>query len=94
MYLHRESSAMHTKIQRWGNSAAVRLPASILKAMDLGSGDTLDIAVENGALKLTPVKVRPRYQLAELVAQCDLDAAHDEELGAWEGDGAAGNEAW
>jgi len=74
---------MHAKIQRWGNSAAVRLPASILKAMDLGSGDTLEIGVEEGALILTPVKARPRYQLSELLAQCDLNAPQDEELAAW-----------
>ncbi len=85
---------MHAKIQRWGNSAAVRLPASILKAMDLGSGDTLEIGVEDGTLILTPVKVRPRYQLSELLAQCDLSAPQDEELAAWNGSKPVGNEAW
>ncbi len=85
---------MHAKIQRWGNSAAVRLPASILKAMDLGSGDTLEIGVEEGALILTPVKARPRYQLSELLAQCDLNAPQDDELVAWNSSKPVGNEAW
>ena len=85
---------MHVKIQRWGNSAAVRLPASLLKEMTLRSGDILDIGVEGEALTLTPVRTRPRYSLSELLAQCDLDAPQEAGLAAWDDAKPVGNEAW
>ena len=33
-------------IRRWGNSLAVRLPASVVEALDLKPGDNIDIHVQ------------------------------------------------
>ncbi|WP_423164528.1 AbrB/MazE/SpoVT family DNA-binding domain-containing protein [Stenotrophomonas maltophilia] len=85
---------MHIKIQRWGNSAAVRLPVNVLKDLELGSGDVLDLNVERGALLMKPVKEKLRFELADLVAQCDLQSPKDSELEAWDGTTQVGNEAW
>ena len=34
---------MEVKIQKWGNSAGIRIPSSILKSLDLKTNDILNI---------------------------------------------------
>lgn len=34
------------QVAKWGNSLAVRLPASVVEALDLKPGDSIDIHVE------------------------------------------------
>jgi antitoxin MazE len=34
------------QVAKWGNSLAVRLPASVVKALDLKEGDRIDIRVD------------------------------------------------
>ena len=43
-------------IKKWGNSAAVRLPAPLLKSLDLGLEDQVLIRVEDGNIVLEPVR--------------------------------------
>ena len=74
---------MQVKIQQWGNSVGIRLPATILKQMNLGSGDMLSLDVSDGAITLKPVKVKPHYRLADLMAQCDSTAPEPADLAAW-----------
>ncbi|MCO8163898.1 AbrB/MazE/SpoVT family DNA-binding domain-containing protein [Pseudomonas sp. 21LCFQ010] len=85
---------MEVKIQQWGNSAAIRLPAIVLKQMSLASGDVLLLNVDAAAeaMTLKPAKVKPRYQLADLMAQCDLNASEPAELAAWNSMPAVGRE--
>lgn len=74
---------MELKIQQWGNSAAVRMPATLLKQMGLTSGDALKvISATPDALTLKPAKTKPHYRLSGLVAQCDLNAAKPAQLEA------------
>lgn len=45
------------RISKWGNSLAVRLPASVVAALELEDGDNVDIHVEGArsfALAKTP----------------------------------------
>ena len=46
--LHRVMYILESKMQvaRWGNSLAVRLPASVVEALDLKPGDNIDIHVQ------------------------------------------------
>jgi antitoxin ChpS len=74
---------MQVKIQQWGNSSAIRLPAIVLKQMSLVSGDLLMLDVSPEAITLKPVKAKPHYQLADLMAQCDLTASEPAEMAAW-----------
>lgn len=74
---------MEVKIQQWGNSAAIRIPATVLKKMSLVSGDVLVLDASTEVITLKPAKSKPRYQLADLMAQCDLDASEPAELAAW-----------
>lgn len=74
---------MHVKIQQWGNSSAIRLPATVLKQLSLVSGDVLMLDVSAEAITLKPAKAKPHYRLADLMAQCDLTAPEPAELAAW-----------
>ena len=84
---------MEVKIQQWGNSAAIRLPATVLKQMSLASGDVLVLDVFAETMTLKPVKATPHYRLADLMAQCDLSAPEPAELAAWNAMQPVGREA-
>ena len=47
---------MHTTIQKWGNSQAVRLPKALLEMAELQENDKVEIKVEGGKLIISPVK--------------------------------------
>jgi len=83
---------MELSIQKWGNSAAVRLPTELLGMLKATLGDKLivDVRPEGVMLKAK----RPVYSLAELVAQCDMTAREPEDLSAWNKIKPAGREVW
>ncbi|WP_020202841.1 MULTISPECIES: AbrB/MazE/SpoVT family DNA-binding domain-containing protein [Cupriavidus] len=83
---------MELSIQKWGNSAAVRLPAALLEQLKVALGDKLTVDVRQDGVLLKPA--RPRYALEELVAQCDPAAPMPADLAAWHHAGPAGHEAW
>lgn len=85
---------MEVKIQQWGNSAAIRMPSALLKQMSLGVGDVLRVVSASvDALTMQPAKVKPHYNLADLMAQCDLNAPEPAELAAWNAMQPVGREA-
>ncbi|HCH7474714.1 AbrB/MazE/SpoVT family DNA-binding domain-containing protein [Pseudomonas aeruginosa] len=84
---------MEVKIQQWGNSAAIRLPAAVLKQMSLAVGFVLKLDVTPEAMTLKPAKAKPHYKLEELMAQCDLSAPEPAEMAAWNAIQPVGREA-
>ncbi|VVO81383.1 Antitoxin ChpS [Pseudomonas fluorescens] len=84
---------MEVKIQQWGNSAAIRLPSTVLKQMSLVSGDFLTLDVSAEAMTLKPAKAKRHYRLADLMAQCDLSAPEPADLAAWNAMQSVGREA-
>lgn len=84
---------MEVKIQQWGNSAAVRLPSAVLKQMGLAVGYVLNLDFTPEAMTLKPAKTKPHYKLADLMAQCDLNAPEPAELAAWNAMQPVGREA-
>jgi len=83
---------MELKIQKWGNSAAVRLPAVLLEQIGASAGSSLNADVRPGGVLLTPA--RRKYSLDELVAQCDQKAPQPADLAAWVEAKPVGREAW
>ncbi|NHZ83594.1 AbrB/MazE/SpoVT family DNA-binding domain-containing protein [Massilia sp. CCM 8695] len=83
---------MELSVQKWGNSAAVRLPTELLGILKATLGDKLTVDVQNDGV-LLKVK-RPAYALADLVAQCDPSAAEPADLAAWSNLRPVGREAW
>jgi antitoxin MazE len=50
-----DKNIMRLQIGKWGNSLAVRLPATLLLKLFLKEGDTLEVAIEpDGTLHLFP----------------------------------------
>jgi antitoxin MazE len=47
---------MYTSIQRWGNSNAVRLPKTILDALNMRESDKVEIITESHQIVIRPVK--------------------------------------
>jgi len=69
---------MRTKVQKWGNSLAVRLPKAITEKAGLGIEDEVDVDVEDtGKVVLLPC-VRKTYRLDELLAGITPANLHDE----------------
>lgn len=47
---------MQTEIKKWGNSAVVRLPATVLSELHLIVGSRIELKHENGRLVIQPVR--------------------------------------
>lgn len=83
---------MKTSIRKIGNSAGAILPAAMLKNLNLREGDAITVREEGSRIVIERAVTRPRYKLADLVAQCDLTAAPSAELLEWENAPMAGEE--
>lgn len=59
---------MQTKIAKWGNSFAVRIPGKIVDRLALSEGENLALDVVGDTIQLGLLKKRiPRYSLKELL---------------------------
>ena len=83
---------MELSVQKWGNSAAVRLPTELLGILKVTLGDKLSVNVRPEGVLLKAA--RPSYSLSELVAQCDPSAAEPADMAAWSQLKPVGREAW
>lgn len=83
---------MELSVQKWGNSAAVRLPTELLGMLKVSLGDRLSVNVQPEGVLLKAA--RPPYSLADLVAQCDPTAPQPDDLAAWADVKPVGREAW
>ncbi|HLR77887.1 MAG TPA: AbrB/MazE/SpoVT family DNA-binding domain-containing protein [Burkholderiaceae bacterium] len=68
---------MRGVIKKWGNSAAVRLPAPALKSLRLNVEDNVEIRLENGCIILQPIQSCD-YSLGELLSRITPDNLHPE----------------
>jgi antitoxin MazE len=80
---------MITKIQKWGNSLAVRIPRSVAQDTHLSSGHAVEVAVQDGQIVIVPAR-RPRFRLDELLRGVTAQNRHHES----DSGGAVGREAW
>jgi antitoxin MazE len=80
---------MRARVQKWGNSLALRIPKALAELAGLAEGKEVDLAVEDGRLVVRPRR-QPRYTLEELVAQITDENLHGE-IGTGP---SVGNEAW
>ena len=77
---------MKLNIQKWGNSAAIRLPASMLSQIGASIGDAIE--VDPAMMKVA----KPKYKLSDLLAQCDKNAPPPADMAAWEAMAPVGRE--
>lgn len=70
-----------TKVQKWGNSMALRIPAPMLRSWGISEGQAVELSVEGGALVAR--RAQTRYTLAGLLSQCDFSQAMSAEEQEW-----------
>ena len=67
---------MEIVVKKWGNSAAVRLPAAVMKAAKISLEQTVDVRAENGCVLIQPARSH-EYRLDDLVAKITSANRHD-----------------
>jgi antitoxin MazE len=80
---------MITRIQKWGNSLAVRIPKAFADEMNLVENASIRMMLKDGALIIAPDD-EPKWNLEELLAEVTEENIH----GEWETGGPAGKEPW
>ncbi len=58
---------MQGVVKKWGNSAAVRIPASVLEAAQVRLDQPVDVREEGGRIVIEPLRPT-RYDIEALVA--------------------------
>lgn len=66
---------MEVIVKKWGNSAAVRIPAAIMAAAHVNLDQPVDIREEQGRIVIVPVR-RKSYKLDELLAGINAKNLH------------------
>ena len=80
---------MLTKVQKWGNSLALRIPKAFALDAQLENDSFVEITIVEGQIIITPVAA-PSWTLEELLAGINKKNIHHEvDTGV-----ATGNEAW
>jgi len=80
---------MKTRVQKWGNSLALRIPKSFANEVGLQRETSVEVSLTDGRLVITPVS-EPKPTLKQLLAKVTKENLHHEvETGS-----AVGNEAW
>jgi len=80
---------MRAMVKKWGNSAAVRIPASVMQATRLNLDDAVDVREDAGRIVIEPVR-KKSYSLTKLVKGISGQNQHAPvDFGP-----AAGKEAW
>ena len=79
---------METRVQKWGNSLALRIPNSYAKDINLNEGSVVDIYQEDEKLIVKPKK--NESTLKDLLSRVSEDNIHNE---IYTGDNV-GKEIW
>jgi antitoxin MazE len=80
---------MKTRVQKWGNSLALRIPKSFATEAGLDRDSSVEVSLIDGKLTIVP-DTRPKVTLKQLLSQVTNENLHHEvDTGP-----AMGNEAW
>ncbi len=80
---------MRTRIQKWGNSLAFRIPKSFATEVGLQKETSVDVSLADGKLVITPV-AKPKLTLEQLLRKITKRNLHHEvDIGI-----AIGKEMW
>ena len=80
---------MRVRVQKWGNSLALRIPKSFATETELDPGSEVDLTLEEGRLVITPLS-EPAFSLDDLLAKVTRENLHGEvDLGS-----PRGQETW
>lgn len=77
-WLKKGEDDMIVKIQKWGNSLALRIPSSIAKQLGIQLNSLVDIEKSGEKIIVEPFK-KPKYKLAELLRGINENNLHEEQ---------------
>jgi len=80
---------VQVQVKKWGNSASVRIPASVMAAAALRIDQAVDVREEGGRIIIDPITA-PSYDLDQLLGAMAPDTFPD--IADFGPD--VGNEAW
>ncbi len=80
---------MHGKVQRWGNSLAVRIPMVFAKGVGFEEDTAVEISVNEGDIVISS-RPAPVFTLEQLLAGITEENLHEEIATG----PAVGNEVW
>lgn len=80
---------MRTRVQKWGNSLALRIPKSFATEVGLQRETSVEVSLADGKLIITPV-TKPKLTLKQLLAKVTKENLHHEV----DTSPAIGNEMW
>jgi antitoxin MazE len=75
--LSSRENQMQTKIKKWGNSAVVRLPATMLARLNLKVGSPVELTADDAGVHIVPTAAKPVFRLDDLLAEITTDNRHD-----------------
>lgn len=80
---------MKTRVQKWGNSLALRIPKSFAAEVGLDPNSSVEMSLRDGKLIVVPFE-KPKFTLKQLLSQVTEENLHHEvDTGP-----AVGGEAW
>lgn len=68
---------MKTKVQKWGNSLAIRIPAAFTATLDLSPSSSVKLSIEKGRLIISPLEPL-HFELNDLLAGITDENLHGE----------------
>ncbi len=80
---------MRTRIQKWGNSLAVRIPGAFVREVHVSNGTSVDLSIDDGRIVIDP-RIEHEYRLDDLLKGITSDNMHAE-IDTGE---VVGQEAW
>ncbi len=80
---------MKTRVKKWGNSLALRIPKSFADEVGLQKGTDVEVSLADGKIVVMRL-AKPKLTLEQLLSKVTKDNLHDEvDTGS-----AVGNETW
>ncbi len=68
---------MKTRVQKWGNSLALRIPKSFASEAGLGQNSLVEVSLKEGKLIVVPAH-EPKFTLEQLLARVTEENLHHE----------------
>ena len=80
---------MKTRVQKWGNSLALRIPKAFADEVGLQRETAVEVSLADGKIVVTPI-TKPKLTLEQLLSIVTKENLHHEvDTGS-----AVGNETW
>lgn len=80
---------MQTRIQKWGNSLALRIPSAFAEEIGLIENSEVNLSLKEGGIVITAA-AKEKWSLEELLSRVTEDNRHRE----WETGASEGSERW